>query len=428
MVGEALDALVEDVWRRESAHVLAALARRHGDLGDCEDAAQEALAAAAVQWPRDGVPDHPRGWLVRVASRRLVDQVRADRARAAREVRVVEGEPAEDLQAPAADEEHPGAVDDSLQLLLLCCHPSLPPASQVALTLRAVSGLSTAQVAAAFLVPEATMAQRLSRARATLRAAGARFVEVAPDELPGRVSACLDVLHLMFNEGYAASAGPALLDVSLTAEAVRLARGLHVALPDHDEATGLLALMVLTAAREATRVDEAGDLVPLAAQDRGRWDAALVAEGVALLEEALPHGHVGRFQLQAAIAAVHAEAPSAAETDWRQISLLYAMLAERAPSPAVTLNRAVAVGEAFGPERGLAVLDPLLSDPTMRRHHRTYAVRAHLLERAGRPDEAREAYAAAARMTASIPEQRYLNARLARVNHPQEEPQNDVER
>ncbi|SER15259.1 RNA polymerase sigma factor [Microlunatus flavus] len=419
VTGRALEALVEDVWRRESPHVLAALLRRHGDLADCEDAAQEALAAAAVQWPRDGVPDHPRGWLVTVASRRLVDQVRAERSRTAREVAVAVAEPhGADPTAPSADADDPAEVDDSLQLLLLCCHPALSASSKVALTLRAVAGLSTTQVAAAFLVPETTMGQRLSRARATLRTAGARFVEVGPAELPARVAACLDVLHLLFNEGYAASAGAALLDVSLTAEAVRLARGLHASLPDHDEATGLLALMLLTAAREGTRVDAAGDLVPLAAQDRGRWDRAMVAEGVALLEEALPHGHVGRFQLQAAIAAVHAEAPSAEETDWRQISLLYAMLAERAPSPAVTLNRAVAVGEAFGPEPGLAVLDPLLADPTMRRHHRTFAVQAHLLERAGRRDEAREAYATAARMTASIPEQRYLNARLARLDNP----------
>ena len=408
------------MWRREAPHVLAALARRHGDLGDCEDAAQEALAAAAVQWARDGLPEHPRGWLVTVASRRLVDQVRSDRARAAREVAVVAGGPEEDLVAPAADagsgRDVDPDVDDSLQLLLLCCHPALPPASQVALTLRAVAGLSTGQVAAAFLVPEATMGQRLSRARATLRAAGARFVAVPPEELPARVVASLDVLHLMFSEGYAASAGPALLDVSLTAEAVRLARGLHAALPDHDEATGLLALMLLTAAREATRIDAAGDLVPLAEQDRTRWERAMIDEGVALLEEALPHGHVGRYQLEAAIAAVHAEAPTAAETDWRQVALLYAMLAERAPSPAVTLNRAVAVAEAFGPEQGLAVLDPLLTDRAMSRHHRTYAVRAHLLERAGRLVEAREAYERAARMTASIPEQRYLNARILRLD------------
>ena len=415
--------VVEDVWRRESPYVLAALLRRHGDLGDCEDAAQEALTAAAVQWEADGVPDHPRGWLVRVASRRLVDQVRSDRSRVVRELGVAAREPADALLAPAADA--PAATDDSLQLLLLCCHPALRPPSQVALTLRAVAGLSTAQIAAGFLVPEPTMARRLSRARATLRAAGARFVTPDPAELPARVAACLEVLHLVFNEGYAASSGAALLDTSLTAEAIRLTRALHEALPDHDEVTGALALMLLTAAREATRTDERGDLVPLAEQDRSRWDTDLVAEGVALLEEVLPRGHLGRFQLQAAIAAVHAEAPTWDATDWRQISLLYGMLERLAPSPAVTLNRAVAVGMALGPERGLAVVEPLLADPAMDRHHRTHAVRAHLLETAGDHEGAQAAYEQAARLTASIPEQRYLNARARRLA---DAPQNPDER
>lgn len=412
-----LDAsVVEDVWRRESPYVLAALLRRHGDLGDCEDAAQEALAAAAVQWAADGLPDHPRGWLITVASRRLVDQLRADRSRAAREVGVASRAPADAFLAPAADA--PAPTDDSLQLLLLCCHPALRPPSQVALTLRAVAGLTTAQIAAAFLVPEPTMAQRLSRARATLRTAGARFVAPDPAELPARVAACLEVLHLVFNEGYAASSGAALVDTSLTAEAIRLTRALHAALPDHDEVTGALALMLLTAAREATRTDGRGDLVPLAEQDRSRWDADLIGEGVALLEDVLPRGHLGRFQLQAAIAAVHAEAPTFAETDWRQISLLYGMLEQLAPSPAVTLNRAVAVGMAFGPAQGLAVVGPLLADPAMVRHHRTHAVRAHLLELAGDREAALAAYAQAARLTASIPEQRYLNARAARLTTP----------
>jgi RNA polymerase sigma factor (sigma-70 family) len=406
---------IEDVWRQESPRVLGALLRRHGDLGDCEDAAQEALAAAAVQWKSDGVPENPRGWLIRVASRRLIDQARADQARAAREVAVATSEPTETLLAPAADDDDQAATDDSLQLLLLCCHPALRPPSQVALTLRAVAGLSTAQIAAAFLVPEPTMAQRLSRARATLRAAGARFVAPSPAELPARVAACLEALHLVFNEGYAASSGAELLDASLTAEAIRLTRGLHRALPDHDEVTGALALMLLTAAREATRTDERGDLVPLAEQDRDRWDADLVAEGVGLLEEVLPRGHLGRFQLQAAIAAVHAEARTWADTDWRQIALLYAMLEQLAPSPAVTLNRAVAVGMALGPEQGLTVLQPLLDDPAMARHHRTHAVRAHLLEMAGDREGALEAYALAARLTASIPEQRYLNERARRL-------------
>jgi RNA polymerase sigma factor (sigma-70 family) len=419
--GAVESTLIEDVWRRESPHVLGALLRRHGDLGDCEDAAQEALVAAAVQWASDGVPDHPRGWLIRVASRRLVDQGRADRARAAREVAVVAREPVETLLAPAADDDM-AATDDSLQLLLLCCHPALRPTSQVALTLRAVAGLSTAQIAAAFLVPEATMAQRLSRARATLRTAGARFVAPAAAELPARVAACLEVLHLVFNEGYAASSGPELLDTSLTAEAIRLTRALHRALPDHDEVTGALALMLLTAARERTRIDEHGDLVPLAEQDRARWDGTAIDEGVGLLETVLPRGHLGRFQLQAAIAAVHAEAPTFTDTDWRQISLLYGMLEQLAPGPAVTLNRAVAVGMAFGPERGLAVVEPLLLDPTMARHHRTHAVHAHLLELAGERAAALEAYARAARLTASIPEQRYLNSRIRRLDDNGDDP------
>jgi RNA polymerase sigma factor (sigma-70 family) len=404
-----------DVWRRESPHVLAALLRRHADLADCEDAAQEALAAAAVQWPRDGVPDNPRGWLVRVASRRLVDQFRADRARAAREVAVESGRPADTLLAPPADAAEPPTTDDSMQLLLLCCHPALTRPSQVALTLRAVAGLSTAQIAAAFLVPESTMAQRLSRARAALRAAGARFEAPTGDELPERVAAVLDVLHLVFNEGYTTSSGPALVDDSLTAEAVRLTRGLLRALPDHDEVAGALALMLLTSARQPARTDGRGDLVPLAEQDRGRWDAASIAEGVALLERVLPRGHLGRYQLQAAIAAVHDEAPTWEQTDWRQISLLYAMLERLAPSPAVTLNRAVAVGMALGPEEGLAVVEPLLEHPAMARHHRTHAVRAHLLEMAGDRAGAAEAYTRAAGATASIPEQRYLNARAARL-------------
>jgi RNA polymerase sigma factor (sigma-70 family) len=405
---------LEDVWRREAPHVLGALLRRHGDLGDCEDAAQEALEAAAVQWDRDGPPDDPRAWLIRVGSRRLIDRTRADRARAAREEAVAVAQPADALTAPAPDAERP-ATDDGLQLLLLCCHPALTRASQVALTLRAVSGLGTAQIAAAFLVPEPTMAQRLSRARATLRAAGARFELPAPSALPERVAAVLDVLHLVFNEGYTRSAGDTLLDTALTAEAIRLTRELSRRLPDHDEVAGALALMLLTKAREPARTDGGGDLVPLSEQDRRRWDAALIAEGTGILERVLPRGFVGRFQLQAAIAAVHAEAATWEATDWQQISVLYDMLERAAPGPAVTLNRAVAVGMARGPEHGLAIVDALLTDPAMRRHHRTHAVRAHLLEMAGERDAAEQAYARAAQLTASLPEQRYLNARASRL-------------
>ncbi|SDS47427.1 Predicted RNA polymerase sigma factor, contains C-terminal TPR domain [Friedmanniella luteola] len=392
---------LEDVWRQESAHVLGALLRRHGDLADCEDAAQE---AAARQWPRDGRPDSPRGWLVRVASRRLVDQVRAEQARTAREQR----------QAVMPDVAAP-STDDPLELLLLCCHPALSRVSQVALTLRAVSGLSTAEVATAFLVPEATMAQRLSRARATLRSAGARFERPGPDELPDRVAAVLDVLHVVFTEGSTRSSGAALVDATLTAEAVRLTRRLRALLPDHDEVAGALALMLLTGARHAARADARGDLVPLAEQDRRRWDRVTIAEGLQILEEVLPHGHVGRYQLEAAIAAVHAEAATAAATDWAQVLLLYTDLERVAPAPAVTLNRAVAAGMALGPEHGLALLATVADAPALRRHHRLFAVRAHLRELAGDDQGALTDYREAARLTASRPEQRYLNARAARL-------------
>ena len=391
---------LEDVWRRESPHVLAALLRRHGDLADCEDAAQEALEAAAKQW--DPPPENPRGWLITVASRRLIDRARADAARADREQAAAEEPPPE-----------PPGRDDSLELLLLCCHPALSRTSQVALTLRAVSGLSTAEIAAAFLVPEATMGQRLSRARTTLREAGARFGRLAPDEIPARVAAVLDVLYLVFNEGYTRSAGDELLDGELTREAIRLTRELGRALPDHDEVAGALALMLLTQAREPARTDARGDLVPLAGQDRSRWRSEEIAEGVAILERVLPRGPVGRFQLQAAIAAVHAEAPDAAATDWAQIRALYDMLERVAPGPAVTLNRAVAVGMASGPAAGLTIVDGLLQDPRMARHHRTHAVRAHLLELAGDRAGAAQAYERAAALTASLPEQRYLNRRAA---------------
>jgi RNA polymerase sigma factor (sigma-70 family) len=390
---------LEDVWRRESPHVLGALLRRHGDLADCEDAAQEALEAAARQWRE--LPDNPRGWLIAVASRRLIDRARADAARTDRELAVASEQP------PPAPPER----DDSLELLLLCCHPALSRPSQVALTLRAVSGLGTAQIAAAFLVPEATMGQRLSRARATLREAGARFERPAPDDLPARVAAVLDVLHLVFNEGYTRSAGDALLDGELTREAIRLTRELARALPDHDEVAGALALMLLTQARERARTDARGDLVPLARQDRSRWRRDEIAEGVAILERVLPRGPVGRFQLQAAIAAVHAEAPDAAATDWAQIRTLYDMLEHVAPGPVVTLNRAVAVAMESGPAAGLTIVGGLLDDPRMAR--RTHAVRAHLLELAGDRAGAADAFTRAAGLTASLPEQRYLNRRAA---------------
>jgi RNA polymerase sigma factor (sigma-70 family) len=392
---------IEDVWRRESAHVLGALVRRYRDFDRCEDAAQEALVAAARHWPQGGVPDDPRAWLIRVASRRLIDGLRSDLARAAREAKA----------EPEAGEAI--GLDDSLHVLLLCCHPSLTAASQVALTLRAVGGLTTEQIAAAFLVPVPTMAQRISRAKATLAKAGARLGAVAAAEVPDRVRSVRQALYLIFNEGYTSSGGPALVDVSLTTEAIRLARELHRRLPSDTETAGLLALMLLTEARAAARTDAAGELVPLSEQDRSRWDRDMIAAGVRLLETALPHGPVGPFQLQAAIAAVHADTAAYADTDWPQILELYRMLDALAPSPVVTMNRAVAVAMTEGAEAALAMLDPLLAD--LGKHHRLHAVRAHLLELAGRGGESRAAYREAARLTTSTPEQRYLLRRAAAV-------------
>ncbi len=403
------------VWRREAPHVLAALLRRYGDLGDCEDAAQDAAEAAAAQWPVDGVPTDPRAWLIRVASRRLIDRFRADSARTRRE----EHDAARQVRdAPAADEtagDDGRDADDTLRLLLLCCHPALGRPSQVALSLRAVAGLTVEQIAAAYLVPARTMTQRLTRARAQLRQAGARFAMPAAGELPARIAAVLDTCHLVFTEGYTRTSGTTLLDVGLAEEAIRLTREVHRALPDHDEAAGALALMLLTHARSPARTDRDGELVPLAEQDRARWRRELVDEGVALLETTLPRGHVGRYQLHAAIAAVHAEAASYADTDWPQIAVLYAMLHRVAPGPTVTLNHAVAAAMVHGPGTGLAMLGPLAADPAMRRHHRLYAVRAHLHELAGDRDAAVEDYRQAARLTASTPEQHYLNRRLHRL-------------
>ncbi len=406
----------EDLWRALAPQVIAALVRRHGDFGSAEDAVQDALVAAARQWPEDGVPEHPRAWLVTVASRRLVDRWRSDRARVEREHR--QGPHVADLVAPAADAALDGRDldrDDSLALLLLCCHPALSRLSQVALTLRAVSGLSTAQVAHAFLVPEATMAQRISRAKATLREIDAPFAAPPASEIPDRVIGVAQVLYLVFSEGHTSTTGGALVDVSLAEEAIRLTRLLRALVPEADEVTGLLALMLLTHARRRTRTSPDGALIPLAEQDRDRWDRLLIGEGVAMVESVLGQGPVGPYQLQAAIAAVHAEATLASDTDWEQIEVLYGMLAELLPTPVVALNHAVARAEASGPQAGLAALEPLLADPALRRQHRVHAVHAHVLERAGRHEEARAAYETAARLATSRPEQRYLQQQVGRL-------------
>jgi RNA polymerase sigma factor (sigma-70 family) len=409
------DDRVEDLLRELAPQVLGTLVRRHGQFDLCEDAVQEALLAAAVQWAADGVPEHPRGWLVTVASRRLTDQVRGESARRRREEAVAVRAPADELVAPGPDADLPAAGDDTLTLLFLCCHPALSPPSQVALTLRAVGGLTTAQVARAFLVPEATMAQRISRAKQAIKAAGARFALPPPAERAERLRVVLQVLYLIFNEGYAASSGPDLQRADLTAEAIRLARELHRLLPDDGEVAGLLALMLLTDARRPARTRPDGTLVPLAEQDRSRWDAAAIAEGVALITRTLASSPIGPYQLQAAIAAVHDEAPRAADTDWRQILVLYELLAQVAPSPVVTLNQAVAVAMVRGPRAGLELLATLDDDGRLAGHHRLDAVRAHLLELAGDTGAARERYLAAARRTTSLPEQRYLERQAARL-------------
>ncbi len=406
---------LEQAWRRCAPDVLAALVRRSGDFDAAEDAVQEALVAAARQWPIDGAPDDPKGWLITVASRRLVDRWRGERSRAGREQLVSRPTPGEDLVAPAADVADEGERDDSLTLMLLCCHPALTRLSQVALTLRAVAGLSTAQIARAFLVPEATMAQRISRAKSRLREVEAPFSVPAAEQLPERVAAAAHVLYLVFTEGHTSTTGAGLVDVELADEAIRLTRGFHERLPRDGEVSGLLALMLLTDARRAARTRDEGSLVPLAEQDRTLWDQTRIREGVGLVEHALPAGPVGPFQLQAAIAAVHAQAAHADDTDWAQIETLYRMLHDLVPGPVVTLNHAVAVAMVEGPAAGLNMLDALLQDPHMRRHHRLHAVRAHLLEMEGRIEEARAGYALAARLATSIPEQRYLNAKARRI-------------
>jgi len=405
---------VEDLLRTLAPQVLGVLVRRHGQFYACEDAVQEALLAAAVQWPEQGLPDHPRAWLVTVATRRLTDEWRGEHARRAREVAVAVRQPAYATVAPPADEEPPGG-DDTLKLLFLCCHPALPVSAQVALTLRAVGGLSTAEIARAYLVPEATMSQRIRRAKQRIEAAGARFTLPSPADRDERLGAVLRVLYLVFNEGYAASSGEALHRAELTAEAIRLARELRRLLPDDGEVAGLLALMLLTDAHRAARTGPDGELVPLAEQDRGRWDRAAIEEGVALVTEALTWSSPGPYQVQAAIAAVHAEAPTAGTTDWPQIVSLYRVLAHLAPNPMVTLNQAVAVAMVDGPRAGLALLEPLDADGRTAGHHRLTAVRAHLLDLAGDRADARAAYLAAARATTSLPERRYLQARAARL-------------
>jgi RNA polymerase sigma factor (sigma-70 family) len=399
---------VDDQLRELAPQVLGTLVRRHGQFDASEDAVQEALLAAAQQWPEAGVPDNPRSWLLTVATRRLVDEWRSESARRRRDETVA----AMELPDPA----QPSAQDDTLPLVFLCCHPSLSEPSQLALTLRAVGGLTTAEIGNAFLVPEATMAQRISRAKQSIKNSDIPF-ELPPEpERADRLRVVMHVLYLIFNEGYTASSGVALHRADLTSEAIRLARMLHQLMPAEGEVVGLLALMLLTDARRAARTNSDGSLVPLAEQQRGLWNRAQIEEGVALLTRTLGKSPTGPYQVQAAIAAVHDEAPSAEDTDWPQILALYEVLEQVSPGPVVTLNRAVAVAMVDGPRAGLALLGTLDTDDRMARNHRLEAVRAHLLELAGNPAAARESYLRAARMTASVPEQRYLALRAAQLS------------
>ena len=392
---------LEDLLRNTAPQVLAAVVRRYGDFDTCEDAVQEALIAAARQWPAEGVPDNPKSWLITVAARRRIELLRSENARRHRESQVT-ADPTPEVRG-----------DDELTLLLLCCHPALTPVSQVALTLRAVGGLSTAEIARALLVPEPTVGQRISRAKQRIRDSGARFAMPGPDELGERLTGVRQVLYLIFNEGHTASSGARLHRVELTAEAIRLTRQLRDQLPDDGEIAGLLALMLLTDARRPARTRPDGGLVPLAVQDRTLWDAAAIAEGVEIITDALRRTRLGPFQLQAAIAAVHDEAARPELTDWPQIQRLYGMLHALAPSPMVTLNRIVATAMVDGPSVALAALAEAAADPALAAHHRVAAVRAHLLEMAGDPAAAREQYRLAARQTLSLPERRYLESRAA---------------
>lgn len=403
------DRRVDDLLRELAPQVVATLTRRYGQFDACEDATQEALLKAALRWPEDGIPDHPRGWLSTVASRVLIDEFRSDSSRRRREDAVLSATPQAELLSRPADADCDADRDDSLTLLFLCCHPALSVPSQIALTLRAVGGLTTSQIAAAFLVPEATMAQRISRAKQTIKANGTAFV--MPQSVDDRLRAVLRILYLIFNEGYTASFGDDLTTPRLSDEAIRLTRLLGRLLPDDGETSGLLALMLLTDARRPARTLPDGRLVPLADQDRGLWTRSKIEEGIALISATLPLGDVGPYQLQAAIAAVHDEAVDMDATDWPQILGLYELLEKVTPNPMVTLNRAVAAAMVHGPSAGLDLVATLESDNRMARNHRLLATRAHLRELAGDLTSAASDYREAARRATSLPERRYLSAR-----------------
>jgi RNA polymerase sigma factor (sigma-70 family) len=411
----ALDTRTQTLLRDLAPQVLGVVVRRYRDFAACEDAVQEAFIAAAAQWPEEGMPDNPRAWLIHVASRRITDYVRAEAARRHREALVVSLVPPEEQIALAADTDGATERDDTLDLLFMSCHPALSPASAIALTLRAIGGMTTGEIAKAFLVPEATMAQRISRAKATVKASGVAFAMPAGDELAARLGSVMHVLYLMFSEGYAASSGNDVVRTDLSGEAMRLTRLLRRLVPDHTEVAGLLALMLLTDARRAARTGRAGEIVPLDQQDRALWDRDAIAEGVELVTTTLVKGQVGPYQLQAAIAAVHDEAATAGDTDWPQILALYGVLMGMTDNPMVALNRAIATAMVDGPAAGLARLDEVAADPRMKGHHRLDSVRGHLLERAGDRAGAVACYRRAAAGTASVAERNYLLIQAARL-------------
>lgn len=412
-MADRLDVFIERLLRELAPQVLSPVVRRFRDFAAAEDAVQEALIAAAAQWPREGLPANPRAWLIQVASRRMTDHIRSEVARRHREQ--VAAEEAERLALPV-DAGTESGEDDTLVLLFMCCHPALTPSSAIALTLRAVGGLTTAEIANAFLVPEATMAQRISRAKQSIKESGIPFQLPTEEERAQRLQAVLHVLYLIFNEGYASSAGPELRRADLSDEAIRLTRIVYDRQQDNTEVAGLLALMLLTDARSAARTGPNGELIPLGQQNRALWDRQQIAEGIALLSAALPKGSVGPYQLQAAIAAVHDEAACAEDTDWPQILALYELLKRMSDNPMIILNYAIAAAMVHGPKKGLELLSVLDSDTRLAERHRLEAVRAHLLEMTGDHDSAITHYRIAASRATSVPERNYLMMQAARLS------------
>ena len=409
MTDHQYDAPLEHLLRELAPQVLGAVARRFRDFSSAEDAVQEAMIAAFTQWPEEGVPANPRGWLIQVASRRLTDHVRSEIARRERETAVV-AEVQSTLEIEAEMD-----PDDTLILLFMCCHPAVTSSSAIALTLRAVGGLTTAEIANVFLVPEATMAQRISRAKQTIKASRVPFRLPSPHERTVRLPAVLHVLYLIFNEGYTSSIGSHLQRLDLAHEAIRLTRNAKTLLPHSPEVAGLLALMLLTDARRAARTGPDEELIPLDKQDRTLWDHAEISEGIGILTAALSKASVGLYQLQAAIAAVHDEAARVEDTDWPQILALYELLKRVAPSPMVTLNHAIAAAMVHGPDKGLELLRALDNDARIASHYRLDAVRAHLLEKMGDHEAAIKHYRIAAARTTSLPERNYLITQAARL-------------